>query len=122
MRAQLFRLSLLATLSVIAAHAQGTVPVFQHSLGDRTFTFAGGDPAKGATTRISVTIVSLKLTFSGVLPFALDASADVQPILASPVFKRFPFPTGGDTQYTDALLRSTFGTSGGGTHSSPSHP
>ena len=51
MRAQLFRLSLLGILSIIAASGQGTVPVFQHSLGAQTFTLAGGDPAKGPLPR-----------------------------------------------------------------------
>jgi hypothetical protein len=111
MRVQLFCLSLLGILSIIAASAQGTVPVFQHSLGARAFTLAGGDPAKGATIRIPVTLVPMKLTFPGVRSAALDASVDVHPILASPIFKRFPFPTGGKTQYTDALLRSTLNTS-----------
>lgn len=114
MRVHWFCLSLLGTLSVIAAHAQGTVPLFQHSFGDQTFTLAGGDPATGATTSISVTLVPLKLTFPGVQPVALDASTDVRALLASPLFKRFPFPTGGNTQYTDALLRSTLGTSAAG--------
>ena len=114
MRAQLFCLSLLGTVSFMSVHAQGTVPVFQHSLGDQTVTLAGGDPAKGASTSIPVTLVSLNLTFPGVRPVALDASKDVQPILASPIFKSFPFPAGGYTQYTDALLRSTLGASASG--------
>jgi chitinase len=109
MRVRLFVLLLIGALYITPSQAQGTVPTFQHSTGNQVFTLAGADSAKGTTTSIPVTLVALKLTFTGARPIALDASADVPSILASPVFKSFPFPTGGDTQYTDALLRSTFG-------------
>lgn len=114
MRMQLLCLFLLGALFARPACGQGTVPVFQHSIGDQTFTLAGGDPTQGKTTTIPVVLVPLKLTFAGSHPVALDASADVQRILASPVFKRFAFPAGGDTQYADALLRSTIGSSATG--------
>ncbi|HZQ44801.1 MAG TPA: glycosyl hydrolase family 18 protein [Acidobacteriaceae bacterium] len=68
----------------------------------------------GKTTIIAVTLIPLKLTFAGARPAVLDASGDVQSILASPVFKRFAFPSSGHTQYTDALLRSTIGPSATG--------
>ncbi|GGH08309.1 glycosyl hydrolase family 18 protein [Silvibacterium dinghuense] len=100
---------MLSVLSFLAARAQGTVPVFQASLNGHTFTLAGGDIPGGMKTRIPVTLVPVTLTFSGAHPDTLDARADVRPILASPVFRRFSFPAGGDTQYTDALLRSNFG-------------
>lgn len=38
----------------------------------------------------------------------MDANSDVAEILDSPVFSKFAFPSGGTTQYADALLRSTF--------------
>ncbi len=114
MRTQLLGLLLLGALFALPACGQGTVPVFQHTVEDQTFTLAGGDPTLGKTTTIAVTLVPLKLTFAGARPAVLDASGDVQSILASPVFKRFAFPSGGHTQYTDALLRSTIGPSATG--------
>lgn len=114
MRMQWLCLSLLGALFALPAYGQGTVPVFQRSLGGQTFTLAGGDPSQDHTTTIPVVLVPLKLTFAGAHPTTLDASGDVHRILASPVFKRFPFPQGGNTQYTDALLQSTFGPSAAG--------
>jgi len=114
MRTQLLGLLLLGPLFALSACGQGTVPVFQHTVGDQTFTLAGGDPTMGKTTIIAVTLIPLKLTFAGARPAVLDASGDVQSILASPVFKRFAFPSSGHTQYTDALLRSTIGPSATG--------
>jgi chitinase len=114
MRVRLFVLLLLGSMSIAASQAQGTVPTFQHSMGNQAFTLAGGDPANGTTTNLPVTLVALKLTFPGVRPVALDASSDVRPILASPIFTAFPFPAGGNTQYTDALLRSTLGRTAAG--------
>jgi len=110
MRVKWMCVSLLSVLSVIA-QGQGTVPVFQYTAGNQTFTLAGGDPAKATTTRIPVTLVPLKLSFPssrpGLQPRVLDATADVPSIAASPILQSFAFPTGGNTQYTDALLRST---------------
>lgn len=114
MRMQLLCLLLLSALFTRCACAQGTVPVFQHSVGDQAFTLAGGDPAEGRTTTIPVVLVPLKLTFAGARPITLDAAGDVPHILASPVFRNFSFPDGGNTQYTDALLRSTLGPSATG--------
>ena len=62
-------------------------------------------------------LVSIKLIFSAETssgihgarrPFILDARQDVPDALGSPIFSRFPFASGGDTQYVDALLRTTF--------------
>ena len=41
-------------------------------------------------------------------PFVMDAAPDVPGVLRSPVFTNFAFPSGGTTQYADALLRTTF--------------
>ncbi len=38
----------------------------------------------------------------------MDAAPDVPRLLRSPVFSKFAFPTGGTTQYADAMLRATF--------------
>jgi chitinase len=38
----------------------------------------------------------------------MDAAADVPRVLRSPVFSKFAFPSGGTTQYADAMLRTTF--------------
>ncbi|HET7083218.1 MAG TPA: glycosyl hydrolase family 18 protein [Rhizomicrobium sp.] len=92
------------------AQAQGTVPTFQITAGPATYTVAGMAPA-AATTTIPTLLVPVILTFeSGKAgkPFVMDATADVPAILRSPVFSNFAFPTGGKTQYADALMRTTF--------------
>ncbi|HYS46341.1 MAG TPA: hypothetical protein VEM35_07870, partial [Rhizomicrobium sp.] len=57
-------------------------------------------------------LVSVTLAFDAKLkagkPFVMDAGSDVVRVLRSPIFTRFPFPTGGTTQYADAMLRTTF--------------
>ena len=92
--------------------AQEGVPTFKHTVGQRTYTLVGGDPASGGTTTISTIVVPITFSFeakkSKGKPFVLDASPDVAGVLASPVFSNFAFPSGGDTQYADAMLRSTF--------------
>ncbi len=81
--------------------AQGTAPVFRHD----TYTLAGGDPARGGTTTIATVLVPITLSFEGK---QIDAAPDVAGVLASPVFSDFAFPSGGTTQYVDAMLRSMF--------------
>src|SRR5262249_26046584 len=56
-------------------------------------------------TTIPTLLVPLTLSFESKV---MDAAPDVPAILASPVFTPFAFPSGGNTQYADALLRSTF--------------
>jgi chitinase len=46
-------------------------------------------------------------------PFLMDAAPDVPRVLGSPVFSNFAFPSGGVTQYADAMLRTTFPKAGG---------
>jgi len=99
-------------LPLQAAHAQGTVPTFQHAAGEASYTFAGRDPAQGGTTTLPTVLVPVTLSFDAKKtagqPFVMDAAPDVQQVLHSPVFSKFAFPTGGATQYADAMLRSTF--------------
>src|ERR1041384_2368539 len=99
-------LPLVAPLHVL--RAQGTIPTFQHA----SYTLAGRDPAKGGTTTVPTVLVPIKLSFESKKvagkPFPMDAAADVPRVLRSPVFAPFAFPSGGDTQYADALLRATF--------------
>jgi chitinase len=94
------------------ARAQGTVPTFRFTAGQGTYTLPGGDPARGGTTTIPTVLVPVTLAFeakrAGGRPFLMDAAPDAQRVLRSPVFSKFGFPSGGATQYADALLRSTF--------------
>ena len=98
--------------SANAVYAQGTVPTFEHGVGGRTYTLAGHDPAQGGSTAIPTVLVPIKLSFEAKKvagkPLVMDATADVLPIRRSPIFKTFPFTSGGTTQYADAMLRSTF--------------
>ena len=100
---------LIAPLSL--AHAQGTVPVFQQDAGSASYAVAGAAPAN-ITTTIPTVLVPIILSFDSRVvagkPFVMDASADVEQVLRSPIFTPFPFPTGGHTQYADAMLRTTF--------------
>jgi len=93
-------------------HAQGTVPTFQHAVGGHSYTLAGSDPALGGTTNIPTVVVSIRLSFDHPNttggPSILDAGPDIPRLLRSPVFSRVAFPSGGNTQYADALLRTTF--------------
>ncbi|HUB83668.1 MAG TPA: glycosyl hydrolase family 18 protein [Bryobacteraceae bacterium] len=112
-------------LPVHFAAAQGTVPVFQRTVGQSSYTILGRDPAAGETTNIPAVLVPLALSFDSRKiagkPLVMDAAGDVQPILASPIFSKFPFPDGDDTQYADALLRATFPNSKGW-HTLLGHP
>ena len=72
----------------------------------------GRDPAQGGTTTIPTVLVPVTLSFearkTAGKPFIMDAAPDVPRVLRSPVFSRFDFPSGGTTQYADAMLRTTF--------------
>jgi chitinase len=99
-------------LSLHAAQAQGTIPTFERVLHQGSYTLAGRDPAQGGTTTIPTVLVPVTLSFDAKKavgkPFVMDATPDVSRVLQSPVFSKFPFATGGTTQYADAMLRSTF--------------
>jgi chitinase len=94
------------------ARAQGTVPTFQQKVGQASYTLLGRDPAAGGVTTIPTLLVPITLAFdskkAGGKPFVMDPRADVPRLLRSPVFAKFAFPAGGNTQYADALLRATF--------------
>lgn len=98
------KLPLLFALALCAVHAQGTVPTFQNTAGQASYTLLGADPAKGGTTTIPTVLVPVALSFQG--KKSLDAGPDVAAVLRSPLISKFAFPSGGATQYADALLRT----------------
>lgn len=104
--------TILLALPLQLAHAQGTVPTFHHAAGPNSYTLLGGEPAQDVTTQIPTVLVPVMLSFEAKKtagkPFVMDAAQDVPPLLRSPVFSQFAFPSGGATQYADALLRTTF--------------
>ena len=112
MRIKSICLLFLSALSLQSAHAQGTVPNFVHNVGQGAYTLAGRDPAQGGTTTIPTVLVPVTLSFEAKntdgKPFLMDAAADVSHILRSPIFSKFAFSSGNNTQYADALLRTTF--------------
>lgn len=112
MQIKIINLLLLLSVPLRWAFAQGTVPVFQHVVGQASYSLVGHDPLHGGTTSIPTVLVPITLSFgeqkAGGKPFKLDATADVPRILRSPIFSKFAFPSGGTTQYADAMLRTTF--------------
>ena len=112
MRIKSFYLLFLLVLPLRFAHAQGAVPTFQHAVGQGSYTLVGRDPAQGGTTTIPTVLVPVTLSFDAKKtagkPFLMDAAPDVPRVLRSPVFSKFAFPSGGTTQYADAMLRTTF--------------
>jgi chitinase len=101
-------LLLLFVLPLPFARAQGTVPTFTHVAGNASYTFVGRDPAQGGVTTIPTVLVPVTLAFAGPKPLLMDAAPDVPDLLRSPIFSNFAFPSAGNTQYVDALLRATF--------------
>ena len=105
--------SLFITLVLLhVAYAQGTVPTFQYSAGDAAYTLAGHDPAQesarhhpGGAGALTISFEARKVAGQR---HVMDAAADVPRVLRSPVFSKFAFPSGGTTQYADAMLRTTF--------------
>lgn len=99
-------------LGLHSSAAPGTVPTFQRTVGTATYTLLGRDPAQAAVTTIPSLLVPITLSFDARKfngePFVMDPAPDVPRILHSPVFSNFHFPTGGVTQYADAMLRATF--------------
>ncbi len=96
---------LFAVILLRSAQAQGTVPVFSSTVGQSSYTLMGSDPARGASTTIPTLLAPITLTFD---TRKMDAVPDVPRLQRSPLFAAFPFPSGGTTQYADALLRTTF--------------
>lgn len=111
MRILPFCLLLLTFLWVPSAPAQGTVPTFKQMVGQSSYTLLGQDPAQGGTTLIPTVLVPIALAFKSANAASdvwMNATPDIPRVIESPVFSNFPFPAGGNTQYADALLRSTF--------------
>ncbi len=112
MRNKFIGLFFLLVLPLRIARAQGTVPTFQHTVGQGSYTLVGRDPARGGATTIPTVLVPITLSFDAKKaagkPFIMDAAPDVPRVLRSPVFSKFAFPSGGNTQYADAMLRTTF--------------
>jgi hypothetical protein len=98
----------LLALPLHFAHAQGTVPTFQFTAGQSTYSIVGRDPAQANTTTIPTVLVPVTLSFDAAKKTIMDAAQDVPRVLRSPVFSGFAFPSGGTTQYADAMLRTTF--------------
>ena len=98
-------------LSLQTAIAQGTVPTFKLTVKQSSYTIFGNDPAQAGTTTIPTVLVPVALSFESKKingkPFVMDASGDIDTILASPVFTNYTFASGGTTQYADAMLRTT---------------
>jgi chitinase len=109
----LFFLLALLTGSV---YADGTVSTFQHTFGKSVYMLAGRDPAQGGTITIPTVLVPITLSFEtrkiAGHDFVMDAAPDIPRVLDSPIFSKFGFPSGGTTQYADALLRTTFPNAG----------
>ena len=104
MRLRTFCLLLLLASPLSFANAQGAI--FTRQISGNTYTLAGRDPAQKGITTIPTVLVPITLTFEG-KSTRMDAAPDVAAILKSPVYSAYGFPRG-KTQYTDALLRSTF--------------
>lgn len=101
---------LVAALFVVPLQAQGTVPVFHFAAGKHDYTLVGNSPEKGGVTRVPVVLVPVTLTFAGQgsgKPEVFDASADIQAVLHSPLFRSYRFSSGRRMQYGDALLRAS---------------
>ena len=100
-------LLLLLLLLVPFAYGQGTVPTFQMTTQHGTYTVVG---KAAGTTAIPTLLVPITLVFEGTTragrPVRLDAAGDAARVVASPVFSKYAFPQGGDTQYADAMVRS----------------
>ena len=99
-----------------SAYAQISLPTFTRTYTaagrDYSYTVIGSDPAKGGATTIPTVLVPITLTIEAPMNGAgekavLDASSDVTSVIRSPIFARYPFPSG-TTQYTDALMRADF--------------
>jgi len=102
------RLAILIAFVALTLRAQGTVPTFRQAAGEASYTLMGREPAKGGATTIPTVLVPVALAFETGKKLLMDAGPDVPGVLASPVFSNFAFPTGGNTQYADAMLRATF--------------
>ena len=96
-----FLLFVLFVFPLYFARAQGEVPTFQHTINRHSYTLVGHDPAQGVVTTIPAMLVPITLAFDAKKaagkPFIMDAAPDVRRVLRSPIFSKFPFPSGGNT-------------------------
>mmetsp|Transcript_5071 Transcript_5071/g.5552 ORF Transcript_5071/g.5552 Transcript_5071/m.5552 type:complete len:403 (-) Transcript_5071:459-1667(-) len=89
-------------------------PLFHTSLNikgkNRHLTMVGGSPSQGKTTGINVALVPIKVTFAGFTadPVVFTPDAAISNIIQSPLFNTAHYPTVGNVQYVDALLRCSF--------------
>ena len=117
MRIKSLSLLFLLALPLPLARAQGTVPTFQRTAGTGTYTLVGRDPSQGGVTDIPTVLVPIALSFETRMasgkPFVMDAAPDVPGLVDSPIFSKSDFPSGGNTQYADAMLRTTFPSASG---------
>jgi chitinase len=104
-----------------STYAQTLMPTFTRTYTargqDYSYTVVGGDPAKGGTTRIPTVLAPITLTIEAPMDAegrkaVLDATPDVDRVLRSPIFSRYPFPSG-TTQYADAIMRAEFSANAG---------
>jgi chitinase len=112
MRTQILSFLFFVILPLPSVRAQDTIPTFRHTIGQDSYVLVGRDPAQGGTTTIPTVLVPVTLSFEAKKTagksFVMDATPDIRRLLRSPVFSPFAFPSGGTTQYGDALLRTTF--------------
>lgn len=112
MRTQRIGLSLCLAISVTSIRAQGTVPKFEFSTGQNSYTLPGQEPSRGGTSTIPTVLVPINLNFTSAgragQSVHMDGASDVRPILRSPIFSRFRFGPRENTQYADAMLHATF--------------
>jgi chitinase len=94
-------------------YGQGTAPTFRYKTSHGVVTLPGQDPAHSGTTVIPTVLVPVQFQFEArrdtQKPLSLDAAGDVPQILHSAVFSKVSFGAGEDTQYADAMLRTTAG-------------
>ena len=96
---------LVADASGAAAHS---IPVWSSSCSVNGVVYniqlVGSNPSRGGTTTlVANSIVPMRISFAdGVV---LDASREVQPLVASPIYSSTAFQSG-TTQYADAVLRA----------------
>lgn len=109
---QLLLLLLLQWHMPQSQQAQGTVPVFEQTVGQSQYSLVGRNPSQEGTTTIPTVLVPITLSFDAKniagRHIVLDAQPDLPSILRSPVFSKFSFDSGEVTQYADAMLRATF--------------
>lgn len=106
--ARLCACAIAVLLTAPQAVAAQTIPVWSSSFSFNGIVYdiqlVGSNPTRGGTTTVIVNaIVPMKVVFAD--GTTLDASADVNPLIASPIYQNTVFQSG-TTQYADAVLRA----------------